>query len=151
VAVSIFRLRPEALRTTVVAGVVAWAVLSGSLQLTHRDKVDWRGPIRQMIVSERRAPEPIRVYSRQGVAGNTVKYYLDQAGENGLQVEYTDDFAEIQDPHFWIAFVRYAHETGPLPYESFAARGDALGPIIESEAAGHSVFLVSVNRPEGPR
>src|SRR5262249_10839914 len=52
VAVSIFRLRPEALRTTVVAGVVAWAVLSGSLQLTHRDKVDWRGPIRQMIVRE---------------------------------------------------------------------------------------------------
>ena len=151
VATSVTRLRSPRLRVIVVALVAAWAGFSAVLQLTHRDKIDWRSPIAQMISQEPRAAGPVRVYTRQGVTGTTITYYLEQGNEARFQVEYVDDFADIEDGHFWIAFVRYRHETGPQPYQVFTDRGDRLGPVIEADAAGHSVLMVPVNHGQEAR
>ncbi|HKP87735.1 MAG TPA: hypothetical protein VJZ26_16660, partial [Blastocatellia bacterium] len=96
---------------------------------------------RRMIQAEADQPGLTKVYAKQGVTGVTVQYYLDNAGERRLRVEYADDFAELNDAHFWVAFLKYAHENHPLPQSVLTERGYKVGDIIEADAPGHKVFL----------
>ena len=73
----------------------------------------------------------------------------DRAKEERFHVQYVDDYGDINDAHFWLAFIRYRHETGPLPVELFAARGDQLGDAIAADAPGHQVIFVPVWRRDG--
>ena len=102
-----------------------------------------------MIQQEMSQSDSLRVYTRQGVTGTTIQYYLDQASEQRLRVQYVDDYSDIDEAHFWIAFIRYRHDTGPLPLEIFAARGDLLGEAVEADAPGHKVIFIPVWRREG--
>lgn len=145
VAIAVTRLPRRGLRRTSVALIAAWAVLSGALQFAHRDKIDWRPLVERMVQQEINAGDNVHVFTRQGVTGTTIQYYLDQANEQRLRVRYVDDYSEINEAHFWLAFIRYRHDTGPLPLEIFAARGDQLGEAIEADAPGHKVIFVSVH------
>ena|SRR5437764_7589911 len=102
-----------------------------------------------MIQQETNQSDGVRVYTRQGVTGTTIQYYLDQASEQRLRIAYVDDYSDINDADFWIAFIRYRHDTGPLPLDLFAARGDILGEAIEADAPGHKVIFVPVRRRAG--
>lgn len=139
------------LRLVAVSLIAVWAALSGALQLTHRDKISWQPLVERMIQQETNQSDGLRVYTRQGVTGTTIQYYLDQAGEQRLRVAYVDDYSDIDAAHFWLAFIRYRHDTGPLPLDVFAARGDRLGEAIEADAPGHKVILIPVWRREGTR
>jgi hypothetical protein len=149
VALAATRLQPRRLQRIAVTLIAAWAALSGALQLTHRDKINWQPLVERMVQQEMNQSEGVRVYTRQGVVGTTVQYYLDQANEQRLRVQYVDDYSEIHDAHFWIAFIRYRHDIGPLPLEVFAARGDTLGEAIEADAPGHNVIFIPVRQAEG--
>ncbi|HEY9230601.1 MAG TPA: hypothetical protein VIS78_00585 [Blastocatellia bacterium] len=144
VAVAATRRRPRKLRRLAVATLAAWAALSGALQLTHRDKINWQPLVERMIQSEMNQVSEIPVYTRQGVTGTTIQYYLDQAGEQRLRLRYLDDYSAIDAPRFWIAFIRYRHDTGPTPAEGLAARGDLLGEAVEADAPGHQVIFIPV-------
>ena len=146
IAVAATELRRPALRRVVVALMAAWAALSGGLQLTHRDKVNWQPLVERMIQQQADSADRVSVYTAQGVAGITIEYYLNQANEQRLRVHYIDDYSQIADARFWIAFLRYRHETGPLPSEVFTARGDRLGEAIEADAPGHKVVFLHVER-----
>ena len=149
VAVAATGVRPRRLRRIAVTLVAAWAALSGALQLTHRDRINWQPLVERMIQQETNSGERVPVYTRQGVTGTTIQYYLDRANEQRLNVRYVDDYGGIDEAHFWVAFIRYRHETGPLPSDTLAARGDALGEAIEADAPGHRVILIPVRRREG--
>lgn len=151
VAIAVTRLQPRRLRLIAVMLIAAWAAMSGALQLTHRDKISWQPLVARMIQQETNQSNSIRVYTRQGVTGTTIQYYLDQANEQRLRVAYVDDYSDINEAQFWIAFIRYRHDTGPLPLEVFAARGDALGEAIEADAPGHKVIFIPVRRRDGDR
>jgi hypothetical protein len=144
ISIAITRLSSRRWQFVAVAAVAAWAALSGALQLTHRDKINWQPLVAQMINQELNPVDGLHVYTRQGVVGVTTQYYLDRASEERFHVQYVDDYADINDAHFWLAFIRYRHETGPLPIEWFAARGDRLGKMIEADAPGHKVIFVPV-------
>jgi 4-amino-4-deoxy-L-arabinose transferase-like glycosyltransferase len=146
VSIAAARIRPPRLRRAAVVLMIACAGLSGALQLTHRDKIDWRPLVERLTERETNAGEPVHVYTRQGVVGTTIQYYLDRAGEERLRVRYVDDYAQIDEAHFWIAFIRYRHESGPLPSAMFTTRGDRLGEAIEAEAPGHQVIFIPVWR-----
>jgi hypothetical protein len=149
VTIAATRLRPRRLQLIAVTLIAAWAALGGALQLTHRDKISWQPLVARMIQQEMSQSDSVRVYTRQGVTGTTIQYYLDQASELRLRVQYVDDYSEIDEAHFWIAFIRYRHDTGPLPLEIFAARGDLLGEAIEADAPGHKVIFIPVWRRAG--
>ncbi|MEN3334270.1 MAG: mannosyltransferase [Blastocatellia bacterium] len=151
VALAATTLQPRKLRFIAVSLIAVWATLSGALQLTHRDKISWQPLVERMIQQETNQSDGLRVYTRQGVTGTTIQYYLDQASEQRLRVAYVDDYSDINAAHFWIAFIRYRHDTGPLPLDVFAARGDRLGEAIEADAPGHKVIIIPVWRREGTR
>jgi hypothetical protein len=151
VAIAATRLRPRRLQLIAVTLIAAWAALSGALQLTHRDKISWQPLVARMIQQEMNQSDSVHVYTRQGVTGTTIQYYLDQASEQRLRVQYVDDFSDIDEAHFWLAFIRYRHDTGPLPLVIFAARGDMLGEAIEADAPGHKVIFIPVWRRAGMR
>ena len=144
IAVAATRLRPLKLQRLAIALLAAWAVLSGALQLTHRDKINWQPLVEGLIQREANQPGELSVYTRQGVTGTTLQYYLDQASEQRLRVRYVDDYGAIDEPRFWMAFIRYRHETGPPPSEVLAARGYQLGEAIEADAPGHNVIFIPV-------
>jgi hypothetical protein len=144
IAVAVTRLRRW--RAIAIALVAAWAALSGALQLSDRDKINWQPLVARMIGQEMSTGDGIRVYTRQGVVGVTTQYYLNQVGDERFRVQYVDDYGDINEAHFWLAFIRYRHETGPLPVDVFAARGDRLGEAIEADAPGHNVIFVPVWR-----
>jgi len=146
VAIAATRLQPRSLQRITVTLIAASAMLSGALQLTHRDKINWQPLVERLIQQQMNQSDSLRVYARQGVTGTTIQYYLDQANEQRLRVQYVDDYSEINETHFWIAFIRYRHDTGPLPLEIFAARGDRLGEAIEADAPGHQVIFIAVQR-----
>ena len=149
IAIAATGLRPRGLRHTVVTLMAAWAALSGALQLTHRDKINWQPLVERMIQRQANQSDGARVYTRQGVVGTTVQYYLDRANEQRLRVRYVDDYDDISEAQFWIAFIRYRHDSGPSPLDQFAARGDQPGEAIEADAPGHKVLLIPVRRREG--
>ena len=151
VAIAATRLQPRRLRLIAVSLIAVWATLSGALQLTHRDKISWLPLVARMIQQEMNQSDSVLVYTRQGVTGATIQYYLDQANEQRLRVQYVDDYSDINGAHFWIAFIRYRHDTGPSPLEIFAARGDRLGEAIEADAPGHKVIFIPVQRRSGMR
>jgi hypothetical protein len=149
VAIAVTRLSSRRWRFIAVVLAAAWATLSGALQLTHRDKVNWQPLVAQMIHQEVNLSDDLHVYTRQGVVGVTTQYYLNQSNDERFRVQYVDDYSDINDAHFWLAFIRYRHETGPLPIEWFAARGDRVGEAIEADAPGHKVIFVPVWRRDG--
>lgn len=150
-AIAASQLEPRWLRRSVVIVMVAWAVLSGSLQLSHRDKIAWEPLVRRMTQAEAGSAEITRVYARQGVAGVTVQYYLDLANEKRLRVEYVDDYDQAQGEHYWIAVLRYKHEHQPLPQDELRARGLTVGEPIAADAPDHSVLLIPVWRQRPTR
>lgn len=151
IAIAATTIELQVLRRVAVTLVAAWGALSGALQLTHRDKISWQPLVERMIQQTMKQSDDVQVYTRQGVVGTTVQYYLNQAGDGRLRVAYVDDFAEIDDAQFWIAFIRYGHDTGLRPDETFAGRGDALGEAIEARAPGHRVIFIPVRRDGNQR
>jgi hypothetical protein len=148
IAVAVTRLPSRALQTVAITLVALSALMSGALQLTHRDKINWQPLVARMIQQETTPADAVHVYTRQGVVGVTTQYYLNHANDERFHVQYVDDYADIDDAHFWLAFIRYRYETGPLPVEWFAAHGDQLGEAIEADAPGHQVIFVPVWRPD---
>jgi hypothetical protein len=149
ISIAAAKLPSRPIRGAAMGLMVLWAALSGTMQLTHRDKIDWRPPIAGMIQSQAAEMQPANVYTNQGVTENTIRYYLNQNGEPRLQVRTTDRYDNLRDSSFWIAFIRYQHETGPMPYEIFVDQGDEVDPVIRADAAGHSLVLARVKRRGG--
>jgi hypothetical protein len=134
-------LRPSALRFSVAALMALWAGISGGVQLANRDKIAWEPLVQRMIEAEPDRPGVTKVYASQGVAGTTIQYYLDRAGQKRLQVAYVDQYAEPQEAHFWVAYLKYGHENYPPPQAALTERGYKVGDVIEADAPGHKVFL----------
>ncbi len=145
-SIAAMRLRPKWLRALTASLMIAWIAFSGGIQLANRDKIAWEPLVRRMIQSEPDQLELIKVYTKQGVTATTIQYYLDNANEKKLRVEYLGDYTESKDEHFWVAFLKYEHEHNPLPPSDLIERGYKVGDAIEADAPGHKVFLLPVWR-----
>lgn len=146
ISIAAMKLRTDWLRVAVATLMALWAGLSGSIELTNKDKVAWEPLVRRMIQAEPDQSGRTKVYAKQVVAGNTIQYYLDNAGDKRMRIEYADDFTSLDDAHFWVAYLKYAHEDRPLPQAVLKERGFKVGDIIEADAPGHKVFLFPVWR-----
>jgi Dolichyl-phosphate-mannose-protein mannosyltransferase len=143
VAGAAYRLKPTRVRIGTVVLIVCWSALSGFAEIVDGDRIAWQPLVERMIQAELEQPG-VRVYVTDGNIGNTVQYYLDQAGETRLQVSFVNGFDSAPDNHFWIALIRYKHEIEPLLQIAMREHGYTVGDSIESEAAGHKAVLFPV-------
>jgi uncharacterized membrane protein len=144
------RLQRRWIRISLVALIVGWAGVSGFAEMIDRDRVAWEPLVNRMIQAEPQPANAIRIYVTDPNVGNTIQFYLDQAGDNRFQVSFADSFNSLEGEHFWVAFIRYKHELEPLPQSMLASRGLTIGDIIEAEAAGHKGILFPVWKRSGP-
>ena len=136
------RLKPERLRIGIVVLIVCWSALSGFAEVVGRDRISWQPLVERMIKAEEQPSA--NVYVTDANIGNTIQYYLDQAGETRFRISFISGFEFVADDHFWIALIRYKHEVEPLVQTVMRDRGYTVGDIIESEASGHKALLLPV-------
>lgn len=142
VAEGAYRLRPARLRLAAVGLIVCWSSLSCFAEISNRDQISWQPLVERMIRLEDQ-PD-VNLYVTDANVGNTVQYYLDQAGETRFQVSFVNGFESVGDDHFWVAFIRYRHETAPLIHMSLVNVGYDTGNVIEAQASAHKAVLFQV-------
>lgn len=143
VAASACRLRRRRVRIGAIVLLVCWSGLSGFSEVVNRGKIAWEPLVRQMIQAE---PDhaPVKLYVADANIGNTIQFYLDQAGESRVQASYVDSLNSLEDDHYWLALIRYANEVDPLPQSTLRERGYNVGETIEAEAAGQKAMIFPV-------
>jgi len=164
VAIAVYRLRPNWVRTATVFLVVGWATLAGFTELNNSDRVAWEDLIRQIIQAEPTQANSIRVYTFQEAIATHLRLYLeavqsgdeiasdrgadfeDLTNERGSQVVTVRDSMALNGEHFWVAF-RESREKKERPLQEILTdSGYQVGKGFESGPPGHKVFLFPVWR-----
>ena len=145
VAAAASRLKRKPVRTVAISLILGWSCVSGFTQMIERDKIAWEPLVQSMIKAEAE-PRAVRLYVTDSNIGNTIQFYLDQAGETRFQISSTGSWDSLDDDRFWVALIRYKHETGPLLQDGLRGRGYTVGDSIESEAAGHRAVMFPVGK-----
>jgi hypothetical protein len=152
VAVAATDLRRAGVRIVFVILIAGWATLSGFAEIINRDRVSWEPLVNRMIQaesyqsnrSESARSSPVTVYVADPNIGNTIRFYLDKAGENRILVDTVETLTSPPGEHSWVALIRYQHETQPPIQDSLTEAGYRVGDVIEARAASHSALLVPV-------
>ncbi|HEY7544940.1 MAG TPA: hypothetical protein VID27_08665, partial [Blastocatellia bacterium] len=145
-SVSIFDLQPRLFRTLAVSSLIAWAALSGWTELANREKFAVESLVKQMIEAEADQNRRIRIYTDDGIVGITLQFYIDRQGEKRFEIVYVRSFDEINDSHFWAAFVKYRFDNRRLAQEVLAERGFQVSDGYAAATHGHKFFLFPVQR-----
>lgn len=133
------------MRIICVALIAGWAGMSGVVQMINPGKIAWEPLVNRMIQAEPDHPaNGIRIYVTDANVGNTIRFYLDQAGATRFQVIAVDSLSSPQDEHCWAALIRYKHESQPPVQDVLREMGHTVGEVIEAEAPGHKAVLLPV-------
>jgi uncharacterized membrane protein len=143
-SMSVFDLRPRLMRAITVSSLIVWALLSGWTELVNREKFAVEPMVKQMIETE--TDQHIRIYTDDGIVGTTIQFYLDRVGEKRFEIVYVRRFDEIDDAHFWAAFVKYRFDDKRLVQEVLAERGFQISSGYTAATHGHKFFLFPVQR-----
>lgn len=143
VAAAACRLPRSKGRISAIVLLVCWSGLSGFSEVANRSRIAWEPLVRQVIQAEP-GERPVTIYVTDANIGNTIQYYLDQAGETKLQASYVGSLNSPGDDHYWVAFIRYANEVEPLPQSAVGERGYYTGETIEATVAGQKAMIFPV-------
>src|SRR5262249_39821191 len=102
--------------------------------------------VREIRQAETAQAQTIRIYTDNGLVGNTMQFYLDRVHEPRFNIVYVDRFDDIEDKHYWVAFLKYRFDNHPLVQEDVAAKGLHIEHLFQTVSPGHQVFLFSVQR-----
>jgi hypothetical protein len=146
VAVAATRLKPRLVKVAAVILTFSWAALSGFIELSNRDKIDWEPLVHQMIRAEPVKGGVTRVYTSDYNVISTLQYYLDKNNESRFEVKFSIDPAAPEESHYWIAVLKYRNDTHPLPQSGMAEGGFAVGDGLKVETPGPRAYLFPVWR-----
>ena len=146
VAAAAERLKSHQVRIAFVVLIAGWAGVSGFVEAFNRDRVAWEPLVQRMIQAEpdTASAKPIAVYVTDPNIGNTVQFYLDNAGGARFQIVMSEDLTRPGSDHWWVAFIHYDHENQPLLQDSLREAGYRVGDIIEARAASHGAVMFPV-------
>lgn len=155
VAVAATDLRRAGVRIVFVILIAGWATLSGFAEIINRDRVSWEPLVNRMIQaesyqsnqSETGGLSPVTVYTADPNIGNTIRFYLDKAGESRILVDTVEALNSPPGEHSWVALIWYQHETQPPLQDSLTEAGYRVGDVIEARAASHTALLIPVWKP----
>jgi hypothetical protein len=149
-AVAATGLRPEWVKRATVALVLAWAALSGFIELSNREKIAWEPLVRQMIEAEADGGVT-RVYTSDYNVISTIQYYLDRGDAARFEVKFSSDPAAPGEDHYWVAVLKYRNDTHPLPQIGLAEKGFEVGDALKAETLGPRAYLFPVWRKAAAR
>lgn len=157
-AVATERIASTQTRIIVFILVAGWAGVSGFTEMVNRDLIAWEPLVQRMIQAEsddgidlmRQGTvfSGIPVYVTDPNVGNTIQYYLDKVGETRFRISTVESLLSPAEEHSWAALIRYKHETGPQLEAELEREGYGVDRAIEAQAAGHSAFLLQVEKRE---
>lgn len=150
VAAAVFKLPGTRVSSTAAVVLLGWAIVSGVTDLTNRDKIAWEPLVAEMLRTESNGLNGLKVFTIDPNLGNTIQFSLDRLSKERCEAVYVEGLGDLQGDHFWVAHIRYKHETGPLPREIMRDSGYEVGVGFEAGAANHEGFLFPVWKP-GPR
>lgn len=145
-AVAATRLREGPVRTVAVTLILAWASLSGFIELSNREKIAWEPLVREMIQREPLESGTTRVYASDYNVISTIDYYLEKYGAARFEVKFTGDITAPEEDRCWIAVLKYRNDTHPLPQGSIMEKGFDVGAGFKVETLGPRAYLFPVAR-----
>lgn len=145
-SMSVLDLQPRLVRALAVSSLIVWAALSGWTELVNREKFRVEPLVKQMIEAEPDQNRRIRIYTDDGIVGTTVQFYLDRYGEKRFEIVYVRSFDEVNDSHFWAAFVKYRFDNKRIAQEVLAEKGFQISDGYNAATHGHKFFLFPVQR-----
>ena len=143
VTTAVFKLRNRRVRTAFIVLILGWSCLSGFTEIIDRDKIAWQPLVERMIQAEP-GQANFAVYVTDANVGNTIQFYLDEAGDSRFKISNIADWESLDDDRFWVGLIRYKHEVGPLLQDALKDRGYDVTRTIEAEASGHQAVLFRV-------
>lgn len=146
VAASVSKLPSKRLGVATGIVVLSWAAVSGTVDLTSRDRLAWEPLVSKMLLAEPTGLTGISVYSTDPNLGNTIQFYLDRLAEQRCEAVYVQGFEDLPGGHFWVAQIRYKHETGPEPQQVLIQNGYEVGAGFEVEAPSQKGLLFPVSK-----
>ena len=141
---AILHLEPQRLRRFAIVVLILWTALSGYTELTNREKLNVESLVREMRQVEDNQTQPIRIYTDNGLVGNTMQFYLERFHERRFEIVYVDGFDAIEDEHYWVAFLKYRFDNHPLVQDDLAAKGLQIQHLFQTASPGHKIILFSV-------
>jgi 4-amino-4-deoxy-L-arabinose transferase-like glycosyltransferase len=145
-AVAATRLRPKWIKSAAVILILAWAALSGFIELNNREKIAWEPLIREMIQAEPVGGGVTRIYTSDYNVISTIDYYLGRYNEPRFEVKFTNDLTAPEENHYWIAILKYRNDPHPLPQSSMREKGFALGDGFKVDTLGPRAYLFPIWR-----
>lgn len=157
VAVAAEALRGASVRIIFVLLIAGWAGLSGFAQMIDRDRISWEPLVNRMIQAERDQTNqteigglsPVTIFVADPNIGNTIRFYLDKAGETRIRVATVESLTSPPAEHSWVALIRYKHESQPPLRDSLTEAGYRVGDLIEARAASHTALLFPIWKRDG--
>jgi hypothetical protein len=146
-AVAATRLRPEWIKSAAVVLMVAWAAMSGFIELSNREKIAWEPLVNKMIQAEPVESGVTRIYTSDYNVISTIDYYLSKNNESRFEVKFTSDLTAPEESHYWIAVLKYRNDPHPLPQSGMVEKGLALGDGFKVETLGPRAYLFPIWRP----
>jgi len=143
---AVLNLESQKLRKFVVLFLILWTGLSGYTELANREKLNVEKLVKEMMQAEVSQQQPIRIYTDNGLVGNTMQFYLDRFHEPRFEIVYVDNFEAIEDEYYWLAFLKYRFDNHPLVQDEVAAKGSQIERFFQTASPGHTVILFAVRR-----
>jgi 4-amino-4-deoxy-L-arabinose transferase-like glycosyltransferase len=147
-AVAATGLRPDRIRNVALVLIIAWASVSGFIELSNREKIAWEPLIREMIEEEPLQSGVTRIYTSDYNVISTIDYYLDKYDASRFEVKFTNDLTAPEEDHYWIAVLKYRNDAHPLPQGGMMEKGFAVGDGFKVETLGPRAYLFPVERRE---
>jgi hypothetical protein len=145
-ALAVLNLEPPHLKRFAIVVLILWTALSGYTELANREKLNVEKLVEAMRQTEDAQAQNVRIYTDNGLVGNTMQFYLDRFHEHRFEIVYVDNLGAIQDKHYWVVFLKYRFDNHPLVQEDFAAKGLQIEHLFQTDSPGHKVFLFAVHQ-----
>jgi hypothetical protein len=145
-ALAVLNLEPPYLKRFAIVALVLWTALSGYTELANREKLNVEKLVEAMMQAEDAQAPSVKIYTDNGLVGNTMQFYLDRFHEQRFEIVYVDNLDAIQGDHYWVAFLKYRFDNHLLVQEDFAAKGLQIEHLFQTASPGHKVILFAIRQ-----
>jgi hypothetical protein len=154
VACALARLPTRGLRRSLTLIVVAWAGVSGCVEMRRTDThIAWDALAHALSTAETTTtaqPRPIvRVFTLDDFPRYPMSFYLRATGDDRFEFVRVNaaDVPTLAGDHFWLIYEESAWPRGaPSPSEILRGRGFQIGASYDSGPHGHRYILLPVAR-----
>ncbi|HXG93374.1 MAG TPA: glycosyltransferase family 39 protein [Blastocatellia bacterium] len=145
-AIAITSIKRNGLRKIIIGYLVAFAAISGSVQMYYTDRVAIEPLVNRLVQTHRARQGMTKIFTSHGNIANSLRFYLEEAKEKRFDVQYVDSYEQVDEDFFYIAFMKYLPEEQTKIENEIVPRGFTLGEPLKSKGPTYEVVLIPVTR-----